>query len=72
MNVKQSLKPIVAKVFDFDDDIFALQEKIRIAKEDANVKDDLIKNIMESDATKSEKIKSLEQILSFIESEKKF
>jgi len=72
MNVKQSLKPIVAKVFDFDDDIFALEEKIRIAKEDAEVKDTLIKNIMESDATKSEKIKSLEQMLSFIESEKKF
>ena len=72
MNVKQSLKPIVAKVFDFDDDIFALEDKLRIAKEDANVKDNLIKNIMESDATKSEKIKSLEQMLSFIESEKKF
>jgi predicted transglutaminase-like cysteine proteinase len=72
MGLKQSLKPIAAQLFDFDDDILLLENKISVLKEDAGLKDILLKGIMESDATKSEKIKSLEQVLSFIESEKKF
>jgi len=65
-------KFLVGNVFGFNQEIIILSNKVSLLTDSLSEKDSTIKSILDSDLTKTEKIKSLEETISNIESEKRF
>lgn len=62
-DLKIKLKPIVAQLFDFDNDIAVLENKITTLNDSIIGKDLEIKNIIDSDLSKANKLVELQKII---------